>query len=321
MSEPGNVEPQPLLPYITPILLSVAAALLLWFEYAALALGSLFLAGLSWFTVRRLLRRPAKPEVTWLLDERLLHTQKLAAVGELAAGVAHEINNPLAIIRQEAEWVGQLLRKAELPEGPEAAEIRDSLREIVQQVDRARDITANLLNLARKREPVFQQVDLNRIIRDMAALVEKEAKEHNIRVIQRLQEGLPLISSDGPLLRQVMLNLLNNARQALDRDGSITIATGREGGEWVRITISDTGSGIAPENLNRVFDPFFTTKPPGAGTGLGLAISRGIIHKLRGEITVASRPGEGTVFTITLPVKPQTGERKHGDKTPGAGGG
>jgi two-component system, NtrC family, sensor kinase len=321
MSEPATVEPRPFFPYLTPILLSAAAALLLALGHAALALGSAFLAGLAWVTIRWLLRRPAKSDRHWLLDERLLQTQKLAAMGELAAGVAHEINNPLAIIRQEAEWIGQLVRKAELPEGAETGEIRDSLREIVQQVDRARDITANLLNLARKREPVIQQVHLNRLIRDMAALVEKEAKERNIQVIRRLQEGLPVIFSDGPLLRQVMLNLLNNAREAVDRDGDITIATVSEGKERVRITISDTGGGIAPEHLGRVFDPFFTTKPAGAGTGLGLAISQGIIHKLGGEIIVASRPGEGTVFTITMPVKPQTGGRQYGDKTSGAGGG
>lgn len=311
MPDPGKLEPT-LLSYLTTILLVAAAGFLAVLGQAAWAAGALGLAALSLFTVQRLLRAPEKPDRQWLMDERLLQTQKLAAMGELAAGVAHEINNPLAIIRQEAEWVGQLLKQADLPETPQTAQIRDSLREIVQQVDRARDITGNLLNLARPREPVIQQVNLNRLIRDMAALVEKEAKTRNIHVVPQLQKDLPLIYSDGPLLRQVMLNLLNNARQALPGEGSITITTRLEEGERVRVTVADTGPGIPAEHLSRIFTPFFTTKPPGAGTGLGLAISQSIIHNLGGEITAACREGEGAAFTITLPVKAVTGGRPHG---------
>jgi two-component system NtrC family sensor kinase len=304
MSEPGKAA-QPVLPYLAAIMLAAGAVLLMVLGYVALALGALFLAGLSWLIGRRRLSRQGKPDRQWLLDERLLQTQKLAAMGELAAGVAHEINNPLAIIRQEAEWIGKVLRGANLPEGPQVAEIRDSLREIVQQVDRARDITANLLTLARKREPVIQKVDLNRLVRDMAALVEKEAKARNIQVIRRLQEDLPVIYSDGPLLRQVILNLLNNARQAVEKDGSITIITGQVENQRIIVTIADSGRGISPEHLDRIFDPFFTTKAPGMGTGLGLAISQGIIHGLGGEITAASRAGAGAAFTIVLPVRPE----------------
>jgi signal transduction histidine kinase len=302
MPDPGKTEP-PVVSYLPAISLAAAALILAFVGHVGLAAGASCLAVLSLFTTRRLLKRQRKPDRQWLLDERLLQTQKLAAMGELAAGVAHEINNPLAIIRQEAEWVGQLLKLAELPETTQAAEIRDSLREIVQQVDRARDITANLLNLARKREAVIQKVDLNRLIRDMAALVEKEAKARNIQVVRQLQEDLPFLYSDGPLLRQVILNLLNNARQAVQSEGSITITTALLEGERVRITITDTGPGIPAEHLSRIFTPFFTTKPPGAGTGLGLAISQGIIHKLGGEITAASRVGKGATFTITLPIR------------------
>ncbi len=307
MSAPGKPE-QPWFAYLPAILLAAGGLLLLGLGSTAVAFGAFLLAGLSWHTTRRLLGRKAPADQRWLLDERLLQTQKLAAIGELAAGVAHEINNPLAIIRQEAEWTGQVLKTAEFPESPQLAEIRDSLREIVHQVDRAREITAHLLNLARKREPVIQQVDLNRLIRGMAALMEKEAKAKNIRVIQRLQPDLPLIYSDGPLLRQVVLNLLNNARQAVGKDGSITIATALDGKDRVCITVADTGIGIPPEHLSRIFDPFFTTKPPGTGTGLGLAISQSIIHNLGGEITVASRVGKGTTFTVTLPVRRKPGK-------------
>lgn len=307
MPQPGKIG-QILFPYLPAILLAAGALLLLGWGYVAIAFGSAVLAVVSGLTTRHLLRQQAPADRQWLLDERLLHTQKLAAIGELAAGVAHEINNPLAIIRQEAEWTGQLLRKMGLPESPQLAEIRDSLREIVQQVDRARDITLNLLNLARKQEPVIQQVDLNRLIQGMAALVEKEAKAKNIQVVQQLQPDLPPIYSDGPLLRQVVLNLLNNARQAVEKNGTITVATRLAGKDRVCVTVTDTGGGIPPEYLSRIFDPFFTTKPPGAGTGLGLAISQGIVHRLGGEITVASRPGEGATFTVILPVKAEAGK-------------
>jgi len=289
--------------YLPAILLTVAAGLFVVLGYGVFAVGALLLAGLSWGTTRRLLSRKVLTNQQWLLDERLLQTQKLAALGELAAGVAHEINNPLAIIRQEAEWTSQVLKKAEFPESPQLAEIRDSLREIIQQVERAREITLNLLNLARKRQPVIQQVDLNRLIQGMVALVEKEAKERNIRIIQQLQPDLPLISSDGPLLRQVVLNLLNNARQAVEKDGSIIVTTKPTEDQRIMISVADTGPGIPPEHLGRIFDPFFTTKMPGAGTGLGLAISQSIIHQLGGEITVTSRLGEGATFTVILPVK------------------
>jgi two-component system NtrC family sensor kinase len=289
--------------YLPAILLTVAAGLFVVLGYGVFAVGALLLAGLSWGTTRRLLSRKVLTNQQWLLDERLLQTQKLAALGELAAGVAHEINNPLAIIRQEAEWTSQVLKKAEFPESPQLAEIRDSLREIIQQVERAREITLNLLNLVRKRQPVIQQVDLNRLIQGMVALVEKEAKERNIRIIQQLQPDLPLIYSDGPLLRQVVLNLLNNARQAVEKDGSIIVTTKPTEDQRIIISVADTGPGIPPEHLGRIFDPFFTTKMPGAGTGLGLAISQSIIHQLGGEITVTSRLGEGATFTVILPVK------------------
>jgi two-component system NtrC family sensor kinase len=310
MLGPGKTE-TPVIAYLPTILLAAAAVILSFLGHAAWAAAALGLTGLSLFITRRLLNLLGKFDRQWLLDERLLQTQKLAAMGELAAGVAHEINNPLAIIRQETEWVGQLLKQAGLPETQQVAEIRDSLREIVQQVDRARDITSNLLSLARKREPVIQQVDLNRVIRDMAALVAKEARTKNTQVILELQDGLPPLYSDGPLLRQVILNLLNNARQAVQAEGSISISTVLLEGERVRITITDTGPGIPAEHLPRVFAPFFTTKPPGAGTGLGLAISQGIIHLLGGEIAAASRVGEGATFTITLPIKAVTGGHHH----------
>ncbi len=239
----------------------------------------------------------------WLLDERLVQAQKLAAIGELAAGIAHEINNPLAVIRQEAEMLLRLLARRECPGPEDVLELKDSLRQIVQEVDRCTEIIRNLLDFARKREPILQAVDLHAVIETMARLVEKEAAIRNINILRRYDRDLPLVLSDAPQLRQVILNLLNNAAQAIDRDGSITVETGHDE-DSVRLVVRDTGRGIPPEHLEKVFDPFFTTKPPGLGTGLGLAICHGLIQRLGGKIAVASTVGQGTTVTVTLPVKP-----------------
>jgi two-component system NtrC family sensor kinase len=135
----------------------------------------------------------------------------------------------------------------------------------------------------------------------MTLLVEREAKQKNIILDRQYLADLPPISSDAPLLRQVFLNLLSNATQAIGYNGRITITTQRSGNKAIKVIITDTGSGIASENLTKVFDPFFTTKPQGQGTGLGLSISHGIIQKLGGQITVTSELNKGTTFTIILP--------------------
>jgi two-component system NtrC family sensor kinase len=237
----------------------------------------------------------------WLLDERLLQSQKLAAIGELSAGIAHEINNPLAIIRQEAEWMGLLLKRLGSADAKAVEELQGSVHQIMQQVDRCTEITRNLLDFARKRDPVIQAVEVNRIIEDMTMLVEKEARHKNITIVRHYDATLPAIYSDAPQLRQVILNFLTNATHAIGKDGVVTITTRPNGDDAVDIVISDTGCGVPEANLRRIFDPFFTTKPPGQGTGLGLSICHGIILRLGGRITVASQVGRGTEFTITLP--------------------
>ena len=229
----------------------------------------------------------------------------MTAIGQLSAGVAHEINNPLAIIRQEAQWMQTLLQTDHFLGIEEVKELQDALREIIQQVDRSKEITHNLLDFARKRPPVIQGVAVNKLIEDMAALVAKEARQKGIKIIRHLAPDLPLIYSDAPQLRQVILNLLNNATYAIQHNGAVTITTRPAGQDALEISVSDTGPGIPPADLPRIFDPFFTTKPPGQGTGLGLSICHGIIDKLGGRITVASEEGRGAAFTISLPVKPR----------------
>ncbi|MBF0475539.1 MAG: two-component sensor histidine kinase, partial [Deltaproteobacteria bacterium] len=238
------------------------------------------------------------------LDDQLIQSQKLAAIGELSSGIAHEINNPLAIIGQEVEWLRHLFETGTLQEEKDREEFADSLKQIASQVDRCRDITHKLLNFARKMDPVMQAVELNKLIDEMAALVEKEAKLNNINIIREFQKDLPLVTSDPPFLRQVILNLLNNATYAIEANGAITISTKDNKDGRVEIAVVDTGRGIPKEHLKKIFDPFFTTKPPGKGTGLGLSICHGIIQRVGGTISVISQLDRGTTFTIRLPIAP-----------------
>jgi two-component system NtrC family sensor kinase len=266
-------------------------------------------AVISLVATRRLQRCAEKSAgAEWLLDEGLVQAQKMAAIGQLSAGVAHEINNPLAIIRQEAQWMQTLLHTDNFHGIPEVKELHDSLREIIQQVDRGKEIVHNLLDFARKRPPVLQMVAVNKLIQDMAALVAKEASHKGININLLLAPDLPQIYADAPQLRQVILNLLNNATYAVQRKGEVTVTSRLAGEEALEIIVSDTGPGIAPADLPRIFDPFFTTKPPGQGTGLGLSICHGIITKLGGRLTAASEAGRGATFTITLPLQPREGK-------------
>ncbi|WP_243359264.1 sensor histidine kinase [Fundidesulfovibrio terrae] len=233
------------------------------------------------------------------LDEQLFQSQKLAAIGEVASGIAHEINNPLAVITQESEWLAHLLDQP----GPPVNEARESLATIRSQVNRCADITHNLLNLARTWKPIRQPADLNRCVEDMARLAERDAKPRNIALVRNYDEGLPKVPLDPPLMRQAVLNLLVNAVQAVGKDGMVTVSTGRAPEGRVFVRVADNGPGIPHEHLGRVFDPFFTTKAPGKGTGLGLSITQRIVDRLGGFISAANQPPAGAAFTITLPLR------------------
>lgn len=291
-------------PYASTILIVLAALLLGFTNGPWYFAGGLLPALVSFLGTRELLGKVRKAnEQKCLLDEQLIQSQKLAAIGEISSGIAHEINNPLAIIGQESEWVNHLLQSDELRDFKQIHDLTDSLREITRQVKRCKEVTHRLLNFARKMETLLQRVDVNRLIEDMTKWVERETKQHNIHIVRRFQKDLPPVVSDAPLLRQVILNLLDNAAYAIQKDGAITLTTRLADHGQVEIIVTDTGSGISKENLSRIFNPFFTTKPPGKGTGLGLSICYRIIDKLGGHISVASEPGHGTTFTIRLPQK------------------
>jgi two-component system NtrC family sensor kinase len=299
---------QNITPYIASVLIALCAVILAFTGNLGMAVAAIFLAVLTFMTARKLLQKlAAAKEQTSFLDGKLVQSQKLASVGELSAGIGHEINNPLAIISQETEWMQHLLKRIGESPSKEVTELQDSLKEILRQVDRCREITQNLLDFARRKEPVFQEVNVNKLIDDLSRLVEKEVIQHNIAIRRDFQQNLPLVHTDAPSLRQVVLNLLNNATYAVQKDGRIRIATKSSENGSVDIIVEDTGCGIPKEHLTKIFDPFFTTKPEGKGTGLGLSICHGIVDKLGGRISVSSEVGKGSTFVVTLPINQQKG--------------
>lgn len=236
------------------------------------------------------------------MDEQLIQFQKTLALGEISTGIAHEINNPLNIILQEAELMRVNLAS---PSSDEALrEVLSSLDVVVAQVDRCSDITHKLLDFARSRRTVAQPANINRLMEDMLALVERDTAPRNIRVIRLLDEDMPVVMTDPPLLRQVFLNILINAVQAVKKDGLIFVTT-YWSADRACAEIRDTGPGIPHEDRARVFNPFYTTKPPGEGTGLGLSVSLRIVNELGGCINVDSPPGKGGArFTVCIPATP-----------------
>ncbi|HMK35344.1 MAG TPA: ATP-binding protein [Desulfomonilaceae bacterium] len=288
--------------YVLGVIILLITVPLSWAPAWVFASGLLILVALSLLHTRRLFRKAELAEARRdVFDEQLCRVREMSSVDELSAGIAHEINNPLGIIAQETQWMQHLLKSESIKHLKEKTDLDESIREISSQVDRCKEIVHKLLSLAREMEPVIQYADINDIVLSMADLVARQAGPKNIAITRDLQSNMPMVYSDPPLLRQVVLNLLINAIHAVNQDGSIIVTT-RSRENRVEITVADSGCGIARENLGRVFTPFFSTKPQGKGTGLGLAICRGIIERLGGHISVDSEAGKWTVFTIHLPL-------------------
>ncbi|MBI4965627.1 MAG: two-component sensor histidine kinase [Desulfomonile tiedjei] len=239
-------------------------------------------------------------------DDLVVQSSKMAALGKLAAGIAHEINNPLAIIGEKAGWMKDLLDKEDVRNSENFEEFADCIKKIERQVERSRTITHRLLRFGRRMEPTTEEVvDINRLLAETLTFLENEALYRDITIRTEYDGGIPQVTTDSTQLQQVFLNIINNAIDAVGKGGTISIKTtlNSTNSRNVVVEIADNGPGIPKEVLGKIFDPFFTTKSPQEGTGLGLSISYSIMEKLGGRIAVASEPNEGTTFTITLPVK------------------
>ena len=237
-------------------------------------------------------------------DEVMVHESKMAALGKMAAGVAHEINNPLAVIAEEAGWMKDLLKEDDVAQSQNFKEYQESIKKIEYHVERVKKVTHRLLGFARRMEPTEEKVMVNQILEECVGFLENEARYRNISINKELAPDLPTTASDSSQLQQVFLNILNNAIDAMGKDGAITLRTlYQPETRQIAIKITDTGPGMTQETIEKIFDPFFTTKEVGKGTGLGLSISYSIIEKLGGTIYVDSKVSKGTTFTIKLPVK------------------
>ena len=236
------------------------------------------------------------------LGHQMGQMEKMASVGRLAAGIAHEINNPLQMITNQAGWIAELLPDEDPALVKNMDEYTKAIEQIRHHVRRAGTITHRLLGFSRKLSSEKQSVQMNDLIEEAISFVEREAGYNNITIARDYREDLPTTMTDGPQLQQVFLNLLNNAIDAVGKGGRLEIRTAVDGEGRLVLEFADNGPGIKPENLKQIFDPFFTTKEPGKGTGLGLYITYDIVQKLGGTIKVENRKGGGAVFTIVLPV-------------------
>ena len=235
------------------------------------------------------------------LQQHMIVADRLSSLGELAASIAHEINNPLAVISESAGWLRSKVGRTGTTAADLEAAVEVALAKIESAIDRAVRISRNFLRFARAPDSHLHDIDLGELAAEVCDLTSKTVAAADIEVEVTLQPGADLtVRSDPFQLRQVLLNLVTNAVQAIGKDGRVEIVVGGDA-ESAHIAVIDDGPGIPEENIERIFEPFFTTKAEGHGTGLGLAVSRGIVEKLNGQIEVDSRPGSGCTFRVVLP--------------------
>jgi two-component system NtrC family sensor kinase len=273
------------------------------------AIGVLFIVSLAalvaGYTIsRNLAQRLAQADhARTVMTHQFIETGRLASIGELAAGIAHEINNPVAIMVQEAGWIDDLLADGEPVMGANREEIERAVGQIRTQGDRCKEITYKLLSFARKTDPAVRDVVLNDVVDEVIGLTSQKTRYANVRIATELSPELPPIQASPSELQQVLLNLVNNAIDAIERPGGTVTVSTRATSVEVVLEVRDSGKGIPEANLARIFDPFFTTKPVGQGTGLGLSICYGIVEKMGGRITVESEIDKSTTFTAFFPRK------------------
>ena len=247
------------------------------------------------------------------MDHQMVQVEKMASIGRLAAGIAHEINNPLQMITNQAGWIEELLPDEDPKAVKNLDEYRDAVTKIKYHVRRAGTITHRLLGFSRRMSAEKECVSVNELIEETVSFIENEATTHNIIIEQLLDKDLPTTMTDGPQLQQVFLNLLNNCLDAVEQNGRITITT-KADDTAIFIGFADSGPGISADVMKQMFDPFFTTKDPGKGTGLGMSICYDIMKKLGGKIEVKNKKTGGAIFTLTLPLK-NLSESGQGDRS------
>ena len=274
----------------------IVAVMIMLFGAFGIVFAALFLS-------KRMVHRIAMADhEKEMMDKQIIETGKLASVGRLAAGIAHEINNPVAIMVEEAGWIGDLLEEEEFRKSENLNEFERALKQIKTQGHRCKEITHKLLSFARKTDSRVQETQVNDLVKELVALSEQRAKYSKITIETNLENNLPITYLAQSEMQQILLNLINNSVDAMEKKGGeLTITTYSEE-DSIGIKVSDNGPGIPEANLSRIFEPFFTTKPVGKGTGLGLSICYGIIQKMGGQIEVESVIDSGTTFHIRLPV-------------------
>jgi two-component system NtrC family sensor kinase len=278
-------------------------------------LGGIGIITMAFILSRRMVSRIARADgEKQMMNEQVVETGKLASVGELAAGIAHEINNPVAIMVEEAGWIQDILEDEEFQESENLNEFTRALEQIRTQGRRCKEITHKLLHFARKTDSRIQEVQINDLIEELVELSAQKAKYSNVTINTVLQKDLPPLQVSETEVQQVFLNLINNALDAMEKKGGVIDVTTLMEGDYIAVQVADNGPGIPEANLARVFDPFFTTKPVGKGTGLGLSICYGIIKKMGGEIDVHSVMGVGTTFRVMIPL-PKQDESQAEDST------
>ena len=279
-------------------------------------IGSIVIVGIAFYVTDRIIRRmEILDSEKSQLNQQLIGATRLAEIGEMATGFAHEINNPLQIIKSEHAMINMALseisEKVALEPEESVSELYDSMDQISLQISRCASITQAILKFGRQGQPNPQNIDLNEFLPQVISMVSKKAAVNGIHINEDMSTAPTVVYGDPSELQQVLVNLMNNAMDAVEENRAqpekeIRIKTRIKDNETVRIDVTDTGIGISPENMRKIFTPFFTTKPVGKGTGLGLAVCYGIIDKMGGKMDVTSELGEGTTFSIVLPLIRET---------------
>ena len=283
-------------------------------------LGGGLIVAVAFYLTNRIVNRMEKIDAEKAqLGQQLISASRLAELGEMAAGFAHEINNPLQIIKSEHALIEALMsdlkEAGSLTPSPELTELEESMAQVSLQISRCAQITQAILKFGRQSEPTVKSIDLRDYIPEVIQMVANRASVNGITVVQEVGTDTAPVKGDPAQLQQVMINLFNNAFDAIierhgTSGGELRVTAAKQTDGFVEITVTDNGSGISPENKAKIFSPFFTTKPVGQGTGLGLSVCYGIIDSMGGTMAVKSDQGGGTVFSIRLPMDKSGGGKR-----------